>query len=82
MSIRFLHTADLQIGKPFRQFPAELASKLRDARFETLKRIASLARDHRVDAVLVAGDCFDGIAVDDDALRRPTPRSDRSYAMV
>ena len=70
MSIRFLHTADLQIGKPFRQFPTDLASKLRDARFETLKRIASLARDHRVDAVLVAGDCFDEIAVDDDTLRR------------
>src|SRR6266446_5112006 len=70
MSIRFLHTADLQIGKPFRQFPVELASKLRDARFETLKRIASLARDHRVDAVLVACDSFDEIAVDDDTLRR------------
>jgi DNA repair exonuclease SbcCD nuclease subunit len=70
MSIRFLHTADLQIGKPFRQFPTDLASKLRDARFETLKRIASLARDHRVDAVLVAGDCFDEIAVDDDTLWR------------
>jgi DNA repair exonuclease SbcCD nuclease subunit len=70
MSIRFLHTADLQIGKPFRQLPAEVASKLRDARFETLKRIASLARDHCVDAVLVAGDCYDEISVADDALWR------------
>jgi DNA repair exonuclease SbcCD nuclease subunit len=69
MSIRFLHTADLQIGKTFRQFPPDVASKLRDARFETLKRTASLARDRRVDAVLVAGDCFDGPAVGEDVLR-------------
>jgi DNA repair exonuclease SbcCD nuclease subunit len=70
MSIRFLHAADLQIGKAFRHFPLEVAAKLRDARFDALKRIALLARDRRVDAVLVAGDCFDAVAVADDILRR------------
>ena len=70
MGIRFLHTADLQIGKGFGQFPPDVAGALRFQRLETLKRIASLARDRSVDAVLIAGDCFDDIAVADDTLRR------------
>ncbi len=70
MSIRFLHTADLQIGKPFGQFPPEIAAPLRAARFDTLKRIALLARDRGVDAVLVAGDCFDNITASDNTLQR------------
>lgn len=68
--MRFIHTADLQIGKAFGQFPAEVASVLRAARLETLKRVAQFAKDCSVDAVLVAGDCFDDIAVSDETLRR------------
>ena len=70
MVLRFLHTADLQIGKGYSQFPTEIAGALRAARLETLKRIAEVARDRNVDAVLVAGDCFDDIAVSDETLRR------------
>ncbi len=70
MSIRFLHTADLQIGKGFGQFPPDPARDLRNQRLETLRRIATLARDRRVDAVLIAGDCFDDVAVSDETLRR------------
>ena len=70
MSVRFFHTADLQIGKGFGQFPPDVAAVLHAERLETLKRIASLAQDNAVDAVLVAGDCFDDIAVADETLRR------------
>ncbi|MDX3966821.1 MAG: DNA repair exonuclease [Bradyrhizobium sp.] len=70
MGVRFLHTADLQIGKGFGQFPPDVAAALRTERLETLRRIATLARDLAVDAVLVAGDCFDDIAVADETLRR------------
>ncbi|MBO0734695.1 MAG: metallophosphoesterase, partial [Methylocapsa sp.] len=70
MSFRFLHTADLQIGKGFGQFPPDVAGAMRSQRLETLKRIATLARDRCVDAVLVAGDCFDDVAVADETLRR------------
>ena len=70
MGFRFLHTADLQIAKGFGQFPPDVAAVLRAERLETLKRIASLAKDLAVDAVLVAGDCFDDIAVADETLRR------------
>jgi DNA repair exonuclease SbcCD nuclease subunit len=70
MSFRFIHTADLQIGKGFGQFPPDVGAALRSARLETLKRIAVLARDSDVDAVFIAGDVFDDIAVSDDTLRR------------
>lgn len=70
MGIRFIHTADFQIGKGFSRFPADIAAALRAARLETVKRIAAFAKDRMVDAVLVAGDCFDDIAVADETLRR------------
>jgi DNA repair exonuclease SbcCD nuclease subunit len=70
MAVRFLHTADLQIGKLFGQFPSDVASKLRAARLDTLRRIANYAKTHALDGVLVAGDCFDDIGVSDETLRR------------
>ncbi|WP_245198669.1 metallophosphoesterase family protein [Jiella mangrovi] len=57
--IRLLHTADWQIGKPFGGFDEERRVELRSARFAAVGRIAALARDRAVDAVLVAGDAFD-----------------------
>jgi hypothetical protein len=43
LGIRFLHTADLQIGKGFGQFPNDVAGELCAERLKALKRIASLA---------------------------------------
>ena len=59
MSVRLLHTADWQLGKPFAAIGGDAGALLRDARFNAVRRVAALARDHRVDAVLVAGDAFD-----------------------
>ncbi|WP_374263561.1 exonuclease SbcCD subunit D [Zoogloea sp.] len=66
----FLHTADWQIGKLFGQFDADDAAMLADARFAAVERIARLATEHRVDAVLVAGDVFDAQGVADRTLHR------------
>ncbi|MEW6346494.1 MAG: DNA repair exonuclease [Pseudomonadota bacterium] len=68
--IRFLHTADWQIGTQFGQFEAEEAAHLAEARFETVRRIASEAAARRADAVLVAGDVFDLQTVSDTVIRR------------
>ncbi|NDW04144.1 metallophosphoesterase family protein [Jiella pacifica] len=57
--IRLLHTADWQIGKPFGGFDEERRVELRAARFAAVGRIAALAAERQVDAVLVAGDAFD-----------------------
>ena len=43
---------------------------LRAQRFETIKRIASLAQEKKVDFALVAGDVFEDNAVSDETLRR------------
>ena len=59
MTITFLHTADWQLGKPFGSIEGDTAALLREERFEAVKRIALLATERDVDAVIVAGDVFD-----------------------
>ncbi len=68
--MRFLHTADLQLGLKLRFVPGEAGARLRAQRFDTLRRVAVLARDRRVDAVLVAGDVFDDNGVGADTLEQ------------
>ena len=57
--IRFLHTADLHLGKPFGRFPEELRGRLREARHASIARLAAAARAHGAADILVAGDSFD-----------------------
>lgn len=68
--IRFLHTADWQIGTQFGQFEPDEAAHLAEARFDTVRRIAREARARHVDAVLVAGDVFDQQTASDTVIRR------------
>ena len=67
---RFLHTADWQIGRQFASFDPEHAPILAEARIAVVERLAALALEHRVDAVLVAGDVFDAQTVSERTLRR------------
>ncbi len=68
--MKFLHTADWQIGSQFGQFTPEEAAHLTEARFETVRRIASLATERGMDAVLVAGDVFDQQTVAETVIRK------------
>lgn len=68
--VKILHTSDWQIGKLFGQFDSDDAALLADARFQTVERIAVLARDRQADAVLVAGDVFDAQGVADKTIHR------------
>ncbi|HTT85403.1 MAG TPA: DNA repair exonuclease [Rhizomicrobium sp.] len=70
MAIRLLHTADWQICKRFAGFEADAGAQLTVQRLNTITRIAELAAQRGVDAVLVAGDVFETNAVKDDTLRR------------
>jgi DNA repair exonuclease SbcCD nuclease subunit len=67
---RFLHTADWQIGRMPSQFDPDDATALSEARFDAVERLAALARDQGVDAVLVAGDVFDSQTVGSKTIRR------------
>jgi DNA repair exonuclease SbcCD nuclease subunit len=70
MPIRIIHTADWQIGKIYGNIPGDAGAMLREQRFHTIRRIAELARERAVDAVLVAGDVFDSNTVKDETIRR------------
>lgn len=59
MTLTFIHTADWQIGKPFRWFPPRMAGRLEAARLDAIDRIGELARKHSAAFVLVAGDIYD-----------------------
>lgn len=72
--MKFLHTADWQLGKTF-GFEGEgdghdPSAALAQARFDAVGRIAELATAENADAVLVAGDVFEHQGVSDHSLRR------------
>ncbi len=64
--MRFIHTADWQIGKPFKRF-GDRESVLRQARLVAIENIGRLAAKEGAAHVLVAGDVYDTEA--------PTPRT-------
>jgi DNA repair exonuclease SbcCD nuclease subunit len=68
--VRLLHSADWQIGRVYAQFEPDDAAALFEARFRVVERLAALATEHEVHAVLVAGDVFDAQTVADKTLRR------------
>ena len=68
--ISLLHTADWQIGRVFSQFEPDDAAALFEARFKAVERLAALASERNVDAVLVAGDVFDAQTIADKTVRR------------
>lgn len=67
---RFLHTADWQIGRQYTRFESDDGAALAEARFTAVERLARLATEESVDAVLVAGDIFDAQTLSDRTLHR------------
>lgn len=68
--LRLLHTSDWQLGLRLNFVGGDAAVRLRTQRFDTVRRIAELARERAVDAVLVAGDVFDDNGVGADTLQQ------------
>ena len=71
--MRFIHTADWQIGKPFRQFGGR-ESVLWQARLVAIETIGRLARSEGATHVLVAGDVYDSEAPAPRTLLEPIER--------
>lgn len=69
--MKFVHTADWHIGRPFAAFDADLAGRLRQARLDAIDRIAEVARTEGAAHVLVAGDVWDQETPSEPALRQP-----------
>jgi DNA repair exonuclease SbcCD nuclease subunit len=71
--MRFIHSADWQIGKVFKQFgPKE--EILRQARLAAIERLGESAMAHGVEHVLVAGDVYDSETPAPVTLRAPIER--------
>ena len=62
--LRFVHAADLHLDSPFTGLrgtaPEGVRRALYDATFEAYENLIDLCIDERVDALLVAGDIYDG----------------------
>lgn len=64
-TMKFIHTADWQIGKPFAGVAdAHKRSLVQQERIEVIKRIGRVAQDNGAAFVLVAGDLFDSPSAD------------------
>ncbi len=62
-TLRFIPCSDLHIDSPFKGFSAihpEWAQRLREAPLKSFLNIVDLAVSEQVDAVIIAGDVFDG----------------------
>ncbi|WP_183907722.1 DNA repair exonuclease [Rhizobium sp. BK226] len=63
MPFRFVHTADLHLDSPLRSLAmrnSELAELVADASRQALIAIVDLCLEERVDALIIAGDLYDG----------------------
>lgn len=62
--MRFMHTADWHIGKPFSGVEdSEKRTRLQQERLAAVRRLGEVARRERAEFVLVAGDIFDTATV-------------------
>jgi DNA repair exonuclease SbcCD nuclease subunit len=79
--VRFIHTADWQLGLKLRYLRPERAAQLRLLRFQTVRAIAQLAKAQRADFVLVAGDVLDDNGLGQDNLQQ-TADALRAYGPI
>lgn len=77
-TIRFIHTADWQLGKPFGRFPQEVSAALGEARLDSIDRLAQVAASNVATHVLVAGDVFDNVDPGDRIVGQAMSRMQRS----
>ncbi len=79
--MRFIHTADWQIGKVFRLVDDATAGVLQAARLEAISTLGRLALEQAAPTVLVAGDIYDVASAEDRTLGQPLERM-RGFADV
>jgi len=64
MSYRFVHAADLHLDSPFNGLagaaPENIAEVLRNSTFQAYEAIVDLCIEERAEALLIAGDIYDG----------------------
>ena len=59
MTVRFIHTADWQLGMTRHFLEGEAQARFSQARLDAIERIGRLAAEHAAEFVVVAGDVFE-----------------------
>jgi DNA repair exonuclease SbcCD nuclease subunit len=59
MTVRFIHSADWQLGMTRHYLGGEAQARFAQARLDAIERIGRLAREHDAEFVVVAGDVFE-----------------------
>lgn len=59
MAVKFLHSADWQIGKVFKFVDTETMGVLQEARLNAINKLGKIAVDQELGFVVVAGDVYD-----------------------
>jgi DNA repair exonuclease SbcCD nuclease subunit len=74
MVFRFIHSSDLHLGRRFANIveppDGNLRGRLMEARFDKIRALAQVARDHGAGHVLLAGDTFDSATPSRQVLRQ------------
>jgi hypothetical protein len=75
--LRLIHTADWQLGKPYRRFDSDVRAALSEARFDAIDAVGKAAVEHGASHVLVAGDVFDTEGPEDRVIVQAVSRMQR-----
>lgn len=75
--MRFLHSADWQLGKPYGRFGPDVRAALTEARFDAIDALGRAAVEHGLDHVVVAGDVFDTEGPEDRSIVQAVSRMGR-----
>lgn len=79
-TLKIIHTADWQLGKPFGRFPQEVSAALSEARLDAIDRIGAIAKLKGACHVVVAGDVFDNVDPGDRVVLQALSRMERARA--
>src|SRR3546814_19390652 len=72
--MRFIHSSDWQLGKPFGRASEQTSAALLEARLDAIDALAAAARREGAGLVLVAGDVFDSTEPGDRIYRQAMTR--------
>lgn len=75
--MKIIHSADWQLGKPFRRFEPEVRAALTEARFDAIDAIGRTAAENDSHHVIVAGDIFDTEGPEDRTIIQAVSRMNR-----
>lgn len=68
--MKFLHTADWQMGMKAESLGNKAAKRVRQVRLEAAQRVIQVAKENEAEMILFAGDMFEDNAVDRSLVRK------------